>query len=230
MRPQSRAPAARGAGTLVLLVDADHAARQTCAALFREAFGEIHEAADGREALAIALALRPDAIVTSSELPGIDGLQLCQLLRRDDVTRATPILVLSTNVAPEGAQHAHDAGADSVMRTPCGPELVLAEVRRLLEGVQSPMPPRMPVVIDADPESDRRRSLTKAHLRRDTTVPPLSPPLLRCPFCDRPLTYQHSHVGGVSAKQPEQWDYYGCGTGCGSFQYRQRTRKLRRVS
>jgi hypothetical protein len=32
----------------------------------------------------------------------------------------------------------------------------------------------------------------------------------------------------VSARFSEQWDYYDCST-CGAFQYRQRTRKLRRV-
>jgi hypothetical protein len=40
--------------------------------------------------------------------------------------------------------------------------------------------------------------------------------------------YEHSHVGGVSQRHPEQWDYYRC-SACGRFQYRQRTRKLRRV-
>jgi hypothetical protein len=44
------------------------------------------------------------------------------------------------------------------------------------------------------------------------------------------LTYERSHIGGVSERNSEQWDYYECPSGCGTFQYRQRTRKLRRVS
>jgi hypothetical protein len=43
------------------------------------------------------------------------------------------------------------------------------------------------------------------------------------------LQYLRSHVGGVSALNSEQWDYYECAAGCGTFQYRQRTRKLRQV-
>ena len=43
------------------------------------------------------------------------------------------------------------------------------------------------------------------------------------------LRYAKSHIGGVSAKQSEQWDDYECSDGCGSFQYRQRTRKLRKI-
>ena len=50
----------------------------------------------------------------------------------------------------------------------------------------------------------------------------------RCPTCDRPLVYERSHIGGVTERFSEQWDYYTC-TGCGPFQYRQRTRALRSV-
>jgi hypothetical protein len=36
-----------------------------------------------------------------------------------------------------------------------------------------------------------------------------------------------SHVGGVNERQAEQWDHYRCGSGCGMFEYRHRTRSLR---
>jgi len=73
-------------------------------------------------------------------------------------------------------------------------------------------------------------ALSHSHQRRETTTPPNPPVELRCPTCDRPLRYRKSFIGGVSAKHSEQWDYFDCLTGCGTFQYRQRTRKLRRVS
>ena len=65
--------------------------------------------------------------------------------------------------------------------------------------------------------------------RGETDLPPSPPPELICPDCDQPLDYKSSHVGGVSARNVEQWDYYVCTGGCGMFQYRQRTRKIRRV-
>jgi hypothetical protein len=73
-----------------------------------------------------------------------------------------------------------------------------------------------------------RRSLVRAHQRHETSTPPLTPPELLCPNCDRPLSYDRSHIGGVSERHQEQWDYFECGA-CGTFQYRQRTRKLRRL-
>jgi len=85
---------------------------------------------------------------------------------------------------------------------------------------------------DKLPERSRETphvALSRAHQRHDTTTPPLTPPSLVCPGCDQPLVYQRSHVGGVSARNSEQWDYFECPHGCGAFQYRERTRKLRKV-
>jgi hypothetical protein len=75
----------------------------------------------------------------------------------------------------------------------------------------------------------QRLTLKKAHLRGDTTTPPSPPPLMRCGSCDGRLQYLRSHIGGVSSKHPEQWDYFVCPSGCGDFEYRVRTRKLRKV-
>jgi hypothetical protein len=73
------------------------------------------------------------------------------------------------------------------------------------------------------------RLLIRAHRRFDTSTPPVAPPLLCCPNCDQPLQYVSSHIGGVNARFSEQWDYYACHNGCATFEYRQRTRRLRRV-
>jgi hypothetical protein len=76
----------------------------------------------------------------------------------------------------------------------------------------------------------RRTILSRTYQRVETTEPPVAPPSLVCPDCDQVLRYQRSHVGGVSARHPEQWDYFECANGCGMFQYRRRTRKLKKVS
>ncbi|MFN7917848.1 MAG: hypothetical protein U0Q55_21050 [Vicinamibacterales bacterium] len=79
-----------------------------------------------------------------------------------------------------------------------------------------------------DTRPRRRATLTKQHQRFTTTTPPTPPPALLCPACDATLRYERSHVGGVSSRHQEQWDYYTCLT-CGTFQFRHRTRRLRRV-
>jgi hypothetical protein len=62
-------------------------------------------------------------------------------------------------------------------------------------------------------------------LRTRTPEPPA--PLLICPACDRRLVYRETILNGV---QPlERWDQFDCQF-CGTFEYRHRTKKLRRTS
>jgi hypothetical protein len=73
------------------------------------------------------------------------------------------------------------------------------------------------------PKPSRRGAASRtARVTRDPT--PRAPSLI-CPHCDCPLRYQQTIYGGV--KPEERWDYFDCRT-CGSFVYRDRTRKLRR--
>jgi hypothetical protein len=57
-----------------------------------------------------------------------------------------------------------------------------------------------------------------------TSKPEIAAPELRCPGCDRALIYCETVMSGV--KPLERWDYFECAV-CGSFVYRDRTRKLR---
>jgi hypothetical protein len=75
----------------------------------------------------------------------------------------------------------------------------------------------------------RRRAKQNQYVRFETTQPMIPAPPLHCPFCDRPLAYLSSQIGGVSDAFAEQWDYYSCPGACGQFQYRHRSRKLRAI-
>jgi len=50
---------------------------------------------DGAQGLALAVAERPDLVVTDVMMPRMDGLELIERLRRNPDTRRTPIVVLS---------------------------------------------------------------------------------------------------------------------------------------
>lgn len=231
-----------GGPLTALLVDRDADTRHMYAEFLRQSACEIDEAEDGREALAKAIARRPDVIVTETRLAGIDGFDLCRLLRDDPTTCDIPILVVTGDAFEGDRVRAQRAGADAVLVKPCLPERLAAEVQQLLahvHGVHGRARARRPPA-SRDGRNDlasvspfiaatKRTMLSRAHIRHDTTEPPTAPPILVCPSCDQPLKYVKSHVGGVSARHPEQWDYFECAGGCGTFQYRQRTRKLRRV-
>ncbi len=203
---------------------------------------DVDEAEDGREALAKVFARHPDVIVTETRLPGINGFDLCRLLRRDAQTRDIPIVVVTGDVFDADVSRARNAGADTVLTKPCLPEQLAAEIRRVLRqsdqlrargrALREPggiSLARSTNLQERPAATPRRVSLSRAHQRYDTASPPAAPPALSCPTCDRPLRYVKSHIGGVNQRHPEQWDDFECESCRRTFQYRHRTRRLQRV-
>jgi len=227
---------------LALLADRDADTRLMYAEYLRRLTYEIDEAEDGREALAKAISRQPTVIVTETRLPGMSGFELCRLLRSDALTRPIPIIVVTGDAFPTDVKLAEAAGADAVLVKPCLPDRLAAEIDRVLSQSHElrergrAVRERIAVqiarsndVIERAHAKFHRVMLSHAHQRCDTTSPPTLPPPLMCPACDRLLRYVKSHIGGVNERHREQWDYFECTRGCGTFQHRQRTRKVRRV-
>jgi CheY-like chemotaxis protein len=230
-RHQARRPTDPSAAVRarVLVVEPDDDTR----AMYREWFQhhgcEIVEATDGRDGLTEALIRPPALVICEIRLPFIDGNALCEILRRDAATRGVPILVVTSDARRAELTRARIAGASAILLKPVTPEQMLTESQRLLSatGPSPDVETRMAVDLDVAPRPTGQRRLSKSLARVSTTTPPLAPPTAICPSCDRRLTYQHSHVGGVNERQPEQWDWFVCSGGCGTFEYRHRTRSLR---
>jgi CheY-like chemotaxis protein len=236
------APAAarQDAPLRALIADRDADTRRIYADFLTLSDYLIEQSEDGRDALAKVFSRQPDILVTDTHLPGINGFELCALLRQDTATRSIPIVMVTANAFGGDMQRAERAGADTVLSKPCGAETLFAEIQRLLQ-LSADLRERSRAARERmhgqltrsgallDRSRTRRTMLSSAHARHDTTTPPIAPPALLCPECGRPLRYVRSHIGGVTAQNSEQWDYFECAAGCGTFQYRERTRKLRRV-
>jgi DNA-binding NarL/FixJ family response regulator len=116
----------------ILLVD-DHALvraglKRLLATL---SLGEVLEASDGRDALALLKSARPDLVILDLNLPGLGGLEL---LRRMIQAGAGPILVLSMHAEPIFAKRALEAGAAGYMTKNASPDELLVAVRRVTAG------------------------------------------------------------------------------------------------
>jgi DNA-binding response OmpR family regulator len=86
-------------------------------------------AARGDDGLRLARQEHPDLIILDVMLPGVDGLQLCRLLRRD--TRV-PIIMLTALGGERDRVAGLDIGADDYVTKPFGLRELLARVRALL--------------------------------------------------------------------------------------------------
>jgi two-component system response regulator MprA len=112
------------------VVDDEPAVRD---ALKRALAGEGYQvdlASDGNEALDRLGQVSPDLIVLDILMPGIDGLEVCRLLRR--IGNRTPVLMLTARDAVEDRVEGLDAGADDYLVKPFALEELLARVRALL--------------------------------------------------------------------------------------------------
>ncbi|RPE41762.1 two-component system response regulator MprA [Streptomyces sp. Ag109_O5-1] len=114
----------------VLLAEDDRAIRHALErALTLEGY-EVTAVADGVEALAHAHRDKPDVLVLDVMMPGIDGLQVCRVLRAEG--DRTPILMLTALVETADRIAGLDAGADDYVVKPFDVEEVFARLRALL--------------------------------------------------------------------------------------------------
>ncbi|WNM36395.1 response regulator transcription factor [Streptomyces sp. Li-HN-5-11] len=114
----------------MLLAEDDRAIRHALErALTLEGY-EVTAVADGVEALAQAHKTPPDVLVLDVMMPGIDGLQVCRVLRAEG--DRTPILMLTALVETADRIAGLDAGADDYVVKPFDVEEVFARLRALL--------------------------------------------------------------------------------------------------
>ncbi|MFF9265671.1 response regulator transcription factor [Streptomyces longwoodensis] len=120
----------------LLLAEDDRAIRHALErALTLEGY-QVTAVADGVEALAQAHKSPPDVLVLDVMMPGIDGLQVCRVLRAEG--DRTPILMLTALVETADRIAGLDAGADDYVVKPFDVEEVFARLRALLRRTSSP--------------------------------------------------------------------------------------------
>ena len=117
---------------LALLVDRDVDTRGMYAEYMRRAAWEVEEAVDGPEALAKAIARPPEVVVTDTRLAGINGYDLCRLLRRDIATHEIPVVVVTAAVYKNDITRAEDVARRQIT-LPLYPHLADAQQDRVVE-------------------------------------------------------------------------------------------------
>ena len=115
----------------ILLVDDDRAFRISTSTLLREEGYPVVEAANGQEAVEALKGGGFDLILLDLRMPGVDGIQLVEVLRRWG--EAIPILMISGFGTVETAVKALHTGADDFLTKPVEPDVLTGKVADLLE-------------------------------------------------------------------------------------------------
>ena len=86
----------------------------------------------GEEALVQVRTTPPDLIVLDLMLPGVDGLEVCKVLKRDARTAAIPIVMLTARGDEADIVAGLELGADDYLTKPFSPRVLLARIRAVL--------------------------------------------------------------------------------------------------
>lgn len=108
-------------GLNILAVDDSRTIRDMLKLSLDEAGFAIHLAVDGQHGLDMLATIDPDAIISDINMPRLDGFGFIEAVRGMERHRATPILVLTTESAPELKARARAAGATGWIVKPFDP-------------------------------------------------------------------------------------------------------------
>jgi DNA-binding response OmpR family regulator len=89
----------------------------------------VEVAESGDQALRLAAEQPPDLVILDLNLPVLDGLEVCRLLRTRPATAKTPIIMLTARATESDRVIGLDAGADDYITKPFSPRELAARVR-----------------------------------------------------------------------------------------------------
>jgi two-component system KDP operon response regulator KdpE len=112
--------------TRVLVVDDERAIRRFLKNALSSGEFSVHIAESGKEALTLALAIRPDLIILDLGLPDMEGIEVLRRLRE---WSQVPIIILSVRDREDEKVAALDSGADDYVTKPFGIGELLARMR-----------------------------------------------------------------------------------------------------
>ncbi len=125
---------------LILVVEDDTTIANWLRVFLEEEGFAVEVAHDGRTGLNLARSLAPDLIVLDLMLPLLDGMELCQILRRES---DVPIIMLTAKAGLADRTSGLDTGADDYVVKPFDPEEVVARAKAVLRRVQDKVQQRL---------------------------------------------------------------------------------------
>jgi two-component system cell cycle response regulator len=114
---------------VVLLVDDSSVIRSVVHRRLEEQGYRVVDVADGGGALAAFRECRPDVVLLDIEMPGLDGLQIIEVIRAETDQADTPVVFLTARDKTEDVVEALRLGAHDYLCTPFEPSELIARVR-----------------------------------------------------------------------------------------------------
>ena len=120
------------AGRTILIVDDEAPIREMIAVALEMAGYQCLEAADSQQAHSLIVDHKPDLILLDWMLPGTSGIELARRLKRDELTAATPIIMLTAKGEEDNKVQGLEVGADDYITKPFSPRELVARLKAVL--------------------------------------------------------------------------------------------------
>ena len=117
----------------ILNVDDNEIGRYARSRFLSRAGFSVLEAPTGTEAIRMTRESRPDLVLLDINLPDVNGIEVCRVIKSDPATERTPVLFLSAaRLADPDVVVGLNAGGDNYLREPVDPAVLVATIRALL--------------------------------------------------------------------------------------------------
>jgi DNA-binding response OmpR family regulator len=93
---------------------------------------QVITARDGADALAKAVAVRPDLVLLDVQMPGLDGYTICARIRADASLAGVAVIIVTANYGSAAVEAARRAGADDFLVKPFLPAALLDMAKAML--------------------------------------------------------------------------------------------------
>lgn len=117
--------------TILVIDDEEDIRELLCYNLKKEGY-DVYSAENGEKGLASMLANKPDLIILDVMMPGMDGIEVCEAIRRTDGFQKTLICFLTARNEDYSQIAGLDAGADDYVAKPVKPKVLVSRINALL--------------------------------------------------------------------------------------------------
>ncbi|QPC82196.1 response regulator [Phototrophicus methaneseepsis] len=98
---------------------------------------EVTQAANGEEAVRLAMQVKPDLILTDVRMPKMTGYEVCKQIKASDITKHVPVVILSAKGQDEEKELGRASGADDYILKPFAPDELQRRVAEILQRASS---------------------------------------------------------------------------------------------
>ncbi len=163
----------------ILVADDSLSVRKVAERMLAEAGLEVTLAANGEEAMSVALAKKPDLVIADVIMPDKSGFEVCAYIRAQASLANTPVLLVSGFVDDEVTRQAEACRADGVIKKPFQGPMLREKVMELLSARKEPaVPAAAPELVLEMPAAAPEPAMA---LQAELPSPPPAPAVMAAP-------------------------------------------------